>query len=221
MAGIIKSGVWQTTAENLSSPTFNFEDMASQAEQYLDSVRKQATQILMQAKEQVAAIETEARSRGQQHARQQAEQFSQQYLDQRLQSLLPALEQAVVAVQHARETWIRHWEQNTVKLAASIAERLVRRELSRNPEISLDWIREALELVTGEGQVTLHLHPGDYETLRPQVDLLISRLTKLGTATVVPDAAIEPGGCQVVTSFGNIDQQLQAQLQRIEDELLV
>src|SRR6185503_20628281 len=100
-------------------------------------------------------------------------------------------------------TWLRHWEQNTVRLAGAIAEKLVRRELSRTPEIQLAWLREALELVAGEGRVTVHLHPSDYETLGEQAQQLVSRLTKLGTAAIVPDPAIELGGCRVVTDFGS------------------
>ena len=219
MAGIIKSGVWHE-ATTLSAASFNFEDLSTRADGYLASVRRQAAQILAQAKEQVSAIETEARERGRQLARQQAEQSSQEYLDQRLKSLIPALEQSIAAIQHSRESWLRHWEQNTVKLAASIAERLVRRELSRSPEISLDWIRESLELVTGESRVTLHLNPADYETLGEKVSHLVNCLTKVGTATIVPDPAIQLGGCRVVTDFGSIDQQLSAQLQRIEEDLI-
>lgn len=219
MAGIIKSGVWHGAASTASPSSFNFEDISSQAENYLSSIRRQATQILVKAKEQVAAIEVEACDRGRQTAKEQAERFSQEYLDQRLQSLIPALEQSIAAIQHSRETWLRHWEQNTVRLAASIAERLVRRELTQTPEIPLDWIREALELVTGESRVTLHLNPVDLETLGARAQQLMNCLTKIGAATVLPDPTIELGGCRVVTDFGSIDQQLSAQLKRIEEDL--
>lgn len=218
MAGIIKSGVWHEVG-GMAPVTFNFEDMTSKADHYLDSIRRQATQILTQAKERVSAIEADARERGRQTAVQQATQIAQQHLDKRLQSLLPALEQSITAIQHSRETWLRHWEQNTVRLAVSIAERLIRKELSKTPEISLDWIREALEYVTGEARVTLHLNPADYETLGEHAQQLLDRLTKLGAATISPNPAIEPGGCQVVTDFGNIDNQLSSQLQRIQEEL--
>jgi flagellar assembly protein FliH len=220
MAGIIKSGIWQHAANTAAPASFNFEDIATQADSFLSSVRRQATQILTQAKEQVAAIEAEARLRGQQAALQQAEKSSQEYLDQKLKSLLPALEKSIVAIQQSRASWLQHWEQNTVKLAAAIAERLIKRELSRTPEISIDWIREALELVTGQGSVTIHLHPTDHEALGDQVQPLISQLTKLGATTVLPDPGIEPGGCRVVTEFGSIDQQLSVQLKRLEEELI-
>jgi flagellar assembly protein FliH len=219
MAGIIKSGIWQQAANTANPAAFNFQDIASQADDYLTSIRRQATQILTQAKAQVAAIEAEARLRGQQAAIEQAGKSSQEYLDQKLKSLLPALENAITAIQQSQATWLQHWEQNTVKLATAIAERLIKRELSRDPEISIAWIREALELVGGQGSVTVQLHPTDYETLGEQVQPLIRRLTKLGPATVVPDPGIEPGGCRVLTEFGSIDQQLGVQLKRIEEEL--
>lgn len=218
MAGIIKSGVWHESG-GTAPISFNFEDMSSKADNYLDSIRRQATQILTQAKERVAAIEAEACERGRQAAIQQATQIAQQQLDQRLQSLLPALEKSITAIQHSRETWLRHWEQNTVQLAVSIAQRLIRKELSKTPEISLEWIRTALEYVTGEARVTLRLNPADYETLGEQAHQLVDRLTKLGAATISPDPTIEPGGCQVVTDFGSIDNQLSSQLQRIQEEL--
>ena len=218
MAGIIKSGVWHEVG-GTTPISFNFEDMSCKADNYLDSIRSQATQILTQAKERVAAIEAEARERGRQAAIQQATQLAQQHLDTRLQSLLPALEKSITAIQHSRETWLRHWNKTPFDWRWSIAERLIRKELSKAPEISLDWIREALEYVTGEARVTLHLNPADYETLGEQAQQLLDRLTKLGAATISPNPMIEPGGCQVVTDFGSIDNQLTSQLQRIQDEL--
>jgi flagellar assembly protein FliH len=219
MAGIIKSGVWHSGANTLTPLSFDFEDISTRADTYLASIRHQAAEILAKAKTQVAAIEADARERGQQAAREQAQRSSQEYLDQRLQSLIPALEQSIAAIQHSRETWLRHWEQNTVRLATSIAERLIRRELTRAPEISLDWIRDALELVTGESRVTLHLNPADMETLGERAGQLMTSMTKIGAASVIADPAIELGGCRVVTDFGSIDQQLSAQLKRIEEDL--
>ena len=219
MAGIIKSGVWHGVPSTVSPASFNLEDMSTQADTYLASVRRQAMDILNAAKERVTVLEAEACHRGRQAAKEQAEQFAQEYVDQRLRTLLPALEQSITSIQHSRETWLRHWERNTVQLACAIAARLVQRELSQSPEISLEWIRQALELVTGESRITLHLNPNDMETLGDRVRELTTRLAKVGAADVVADASIEPGGCRIVTEFGSIDQQLSTQLKRIEEDL--
>ena len=48
---------------------------------------------------------------------------------------------------------------------------------------------------------------------------LIDAMSSLGDAEVTPDAAVSQGGCRVETRFGTIDQQIESQLQRIEEEL--
>ena len=80
-------------------------------------------------------------------------------------------------------------------------------------------MREALELAAGEDHLRLHLNPADHETLGPRVTLLIKELSGLATPEVVADPAITRGGCRVETRFGVIDQQFEAQLARIEEEL--
>ena len=80
-------------------------------------------------------------------------------------------------------------------------------------------IREALELAAGSAQVRLHLHPEDHKALGGQVQLLVQEMSGLGEAEVIADAGVSRGGCRVETRFGTIDQQFEAQLARIEEEL--
>ena len=89
-------------------------------------------------------------------------------LGQQLATLLPALGQAVAEIRQAKQAWLTHWEQSAVHVASAIARRLVRRELSRSPEITLTLVREALELAAGSSHVRLHFNPADHEALRPR-----------------------------------------------------
>jgi flagellar assembly protein FliH len=122
-------------------------------------------------------------------------------------------------VQHAKQAWLAHWEKSGVHVAAAIAQRLIRRELAQKPEITLTLIREALELAVGSSELRIQMNPGDHQALRPQVETLIAELSPLGSAELVADPQIRPGGCRVETRFGVIDQQFEAQLARIEEEL--
>ena len=62
--------------------------------------------------------------------------------------------------------------------------------------------------------------PEDYKSLGRQVRALIDAMSALGDAEVTPDPAIGQGGCRVETRFGAIDQQIESQLKRIEEELV-
>jgi flagellar assembly protein FliH len=143
----------------------------------------------------------------------------QRELGAQLATLLPALGQAVAEIRHAKQAWLTHWEKSAVHVAAAIARRVIRRELSSHPEIAMVLVREALELAAGSSHVRLHLNPADRDALQPQIDALLQELSGLGRPEVVADPQISRGGCRVETRFGTIDQQLEAQLARIEEEL--
>lgn len=220
MGFVIKSGQLKPSGTTSRTAKFNFEDMAETATRYLESVRKSAQQILDQAQQQAKATIDQARRHGEQQGRVAAQQAALAELDTRWNSLRPALEQAVDSVQQLRHAWVRQWEQNAVRLVMAVAERLVRGELSRRPEISRAWTREALELAAGSATVSLHLNPADYESLGRIRDEVAESLRGLFPSHIVPDPEIEPGGCRVVTEHGHIDHQLRSQLARIEEELM-
>jgi flagellar biosynthesis/type III secretory pathway protein FliH len=194
---------------------FNFDDMAFQADQYLKKVRAEAAQIVAKAQQQADAVRQQARQEGHQAGWQAVEQI----VRQQLATALPALKNAIQDIQHAKQAWLAHWEAGAVHVAAAIAQRLIRRELTRHPEITLTLVREALELAAGSSQVRIHLNPADHQQIGPQAEMLIKELSTLTTAELLPDPQITPGGCRVETRFGVIDQQFEAQLQRIEEEL--
>jgi flagellar assembly protein FliH len=130
------------------------------------------------------------------------------------------MQKAVEELAHTRQAWQRHWEAWAVGLAAAIAARIIRRELAHQPEISQDWIREALELAAGSGDMVLRLNPKDEAALGDRAQRITQELSRLGTVRIVADPQISAGGCKVETQFGSLDQQVEAQLARITEELL-
>lgn len=199
---------------------FNFDDMTDKAHRYLDQIRAEAGRILADAKQEADAIRRQAEAEGRRAGQEAFEQTVQKQLAGQLATLMPALKQTIRDIQHAKQAWLAHWERSAVHVAAAIARRIVRRELSRTPEITLTLVREALELAAGSSQLRIHLNPTDHETLASQVENLIRELSTLEATQLVADPEITPGGCRVETRFGVIDQQIEAQLARIEEELI-
>ncbi|MDA1053681.1 MAG: FliH/SctL family protein [Planctomycetota bacterium] len=219
MAGIIKAGQLDRSATTLQSAAFNFEDMSDRAHSYLSVVRRQAEQILQNAQDEAAQIAAVAHAEGRQAALQEAQQSIGATLDQQLATLLPALQQAVQDIRHSKAVWLTYWESQTITLATAIAERVIRREVVNAPDITVDLIRDALELAMGAGQLTIQLSPQDYDALRDRAEGLANQLGKLGATNIVADPDVSPGGCRVVTEFGVIDETFEAQLARIAEEL--
>jgi flagellar biosynthesis/type III secretory pathway protein FliH len=57
--------------------------------------------------------------------------------------------------------------------------------------------------------------------LDSQREPIEQQFNQLATAKIVADPDISPGGCRVVTDYGVIDQQIESQLARIEQEAIM
>jgi len=199
---------------------FNFDDMAERANRYLDEVREQAKEILAKAAEDGQRIRKQAEEAGRRAGEQKVDEKLDQKVGQQMQTLLPALRQAIEDIQHARHAWLTRWEQQGVHVAAAIAARVIRRELAATPVISLDLLREALDLAGGGGRLRVRLSPPDHAALGAQASRLVEQCARLAPAEIIADESITPGGCRVETEFGAVDQTIEAQLKRIEEELI-
>lgn len=220
MATIIKhASQFHESGAAVRGVAYDLSDMAGQAEDYLQDVRAEAARIIQQAKQEEVEIRSQAEEAGRQAAQAEIERILDEKVAQQMKTLTPALRAAVQQIDDSRQDWLHHWETSVVELACAIAERIVRREIQEKPEITIEWITEALRLSGGAADITLRLNPADYETLGGQANRLAEQFNPAAPAKVIADEKIIPGGCRVETQFGAIDQQIETQLQRIAQEL--
>ena len=216
MSTIIKASDRSRTAQPVA---FNFDDIATRANQYLDTVRAEAAKIIAQAQTEAVALKKKAEMDGHRDGMASVGKMVEERLGKELNTLKPALLQAVEEIRHAKQAWLQQWEQSAIHVAAAIAGRLVRRELTQRPDVPIALVREALELAAGSAQLKIRLNPTDHANLHDQVQSVVRELTPLADAELIPDPQITAGGCRVETRFGVIDQQFESQLARIEEEL--
>ena len=219
MAGIIKSDGRHLASPTQKAAAFNVEDMQLRAEAYLAEVKQQAAQIINQAQQQATQIRQQAKVDGAEDALAAAKASLKPELDQRLQQLLELIVQVVDEVRQEKDAWLRQWETSAVHLSTAIAERVIRREVSGSVEVSEGLVRESLELAAGCKQISIHLNPADYELLGDNITLISQELANVSPAQIVRNEKVSRGGCLIETEHGSIDQQIETQLARIEEEL--
>ena len=220
MATIIKSGLrtGHTTAPRRVA--FNFDDMAEQADAYLQGVRAEAAKIIKEACAEAEAVRSVAEREGYQAAMDEAEHRVDEKIAQQMKTLLPAMGEIVEGIRQARQTFTAHWEASAIHVARVIAEKVIRQNLPRMSEVTPTLIREALELAAGSQHIRLHLNPADHESMGSVAEQIIHELSSVASTQIVSDPNISPGGCRVVMPMGIVDQQFEAQLDRIEEELV-
>ena len=220
MATIIKREMQQhASGTELRNVVFDLADMSNQADIYLHEIRAEAAKIIQQAEQEATTIREKAELAGKQAAEAAIERILDEKVAKQMQTLTPALASAVRQIEDSKQDWLRHWESSATQLACAIAARLVRREIKTQPEIALQWIQEALTMCAGAAEITVRLHPNDHETLGKQVQQLVDVFHAAAPANIVSDPSISTGGCRVETEFGHIDQQLETQLERLQEEL--
>src|SRR5262245_3178843 len=198
---------------------FSFSDMRGQANDYLGTVRAEAAKIVQQAHQQAEQIRRQAETAGRKAAEAAIERVLDERVGKRMETLLPALEKLLVEMNNTKAQLLERWEQSSLRVATAIAQRIIRRELAQDPQITLDLISDILRLAAGMTEITLHISPTDYENLGTQVARLANTVGQLAASAVVADPKVSPGGCVVRTKFGEIDGQIESQLKRIEEEL--
>lgn len=218
MASVIKAGEIASLG-GTSSSAFNFDDMAQHADAYVRQVREQAGKIVAEARAQADQIRKQAELEGLKTARATMQAQVEAEAARRMEAVLPALRAVVAETATAKEAWLAKWERDGVRLSIKIAERILRRELTTRPELPLTLVRESLELSASGEAVRISLNPEDLQAFGKQIELLLRDMKRTAEAEVVTDETMTRGGCRIETKHGSIDQRLEAQLKRIEEEL--
>jgi flagellar assembly protein FliH len=219
MAGILKTMIPKSVAVLRDQALAEASEITADTRRYCDEARREAETLLEAAKLEAIEIRQRAAADGLLAGRAEAAQEVRAAVQRQLAEAPATWASVLQAVQRSRQEWLARWEREALDLSVAIAERLIRREVQQQPEITLDLIRETLQLAAGRNRCQLALHPSDLELLSEQLRQLQSDLGKSVTVELVADARLERGGCRLLTEFGVIDQQWSTQIARVLEEL--
>ena len=103
-------------------------------------------------------------------------------------------------------------EEDTIKLAIAIARRVLRRELSIDPDAILGLVKAAFQRLNARETHRLRVSQRDAETLRDHR----ARLDLPAKLEISGDASMTPGSAIFETSRGELDASVDSQLAEIE-----
>jgi flagellar assembly protein FliH len=206
-------------------------DAQETAERILAQAREEADRLLADAR---SAIETWWAERRSEDAEAEAEAAERGYRDgleqgraeaeQRLQAEYAArLEEArsVLELAHRhKETIIQEAEPFLVELSTAIAGKVIRRQLTLEPEWVLEMIRSVLSRRREQGLISLCVSPAQYSFVSDAKEDLQQALDPQAELMIVPDPSVADHGCVIRTSFGSLDARVDTQLAEIKQALL-
>jgi len=141
---------------------------------------------------------------------QEGEAAGTQAAEARLGPVLEKLAQTIAGLGGYRRRLRQEAEADLVRLAVAIARRVLRRELSVDPEALLGVVKAALERMAARERCSVRLHPSQMEAVRRHLE---------GgglNVEIAADHSLEPGAVIFESAAGSVDAGVETQLNEIE-----
>ncbi len=223
MASVLKSKSFTLGSNTAQTEVFNWEDVASRAKQYIDTVREQARQLLQESQLECTRIQAHAKEEGTRLGESQVErlamQMAGQIAEKRVQEAVRSVSALCEELEAATQQWLRQWQHETITLAIGITEKILARQIESDPSILISWIEDAVRLIQGQRQIVLRIHPEDAQRLSTALSELVDDMKPSVEVQVVEDVAVGKFGVILQTPDTTIDRSLQTQLKRLVEEL--
>lgn len=217
-----------------ASPAFNFSDLEGEARALVARARIEAEQLLADARRTAAALQQQAHTDAEQRRRAGYEEglrrgreagFAQARREAAEQSLAEAraeigrltsaLAAALAEYDRRRHALLAAAESGLIELAVAIARRVCHTLADTSPEPAAAAARALLERAAHHGDVTLHVHPAEFERLRQVAAEFVEQLGRRTHVQLVSDPQVTRGGCVLRTAHGVLDAALEQQLDRV------
>jgi len=118
------------------------------------------------------------------------------------------------------ETVIESSENDLLQIALSIAQKIIKKEVSQEPEMVLSFVQEGLKAVSSTETAVIRIHPQDMELLMRKRPELLETIGGTTFLTIEPDSKLSPGDCLIETPNRIVDTRPDIQLAEVKRKLL-
>jgi len=191
------------------------EEAESQAQKIMDEARDNVLRIEEEAKKKAEEIIAEARQKALDEGRDKGFKTGEEEAKRLIERLHEILNSAI----DERRKILDSTERQLVDLVLLITRKVVKVISETEKSVVMENVREALKKVKGETQITIKVNTRDMELTSKHKKEFIAAVESLKQVRVEEDSRVDPGGCIITTSFGDIDARIQNQLHIIEKSI--
>jgi flagellar assembly protein FliH len=119
-----------------------------------------------------------------------------------------------------RKRLVRESEVAVIRLSCEVARKIVGEAADTNETVASDIVKEALEHLVDKQKVTIRVNPEDVAVLKRNQSEWLAAANSTGSVKILEDARIRRGGCLVEGDSGNVEAQIDRQVEVIEKALV-
>jgi flagellar biosynthesis/type III secretory pathway protein FliH len=133
---------------------------------------------------------------------------------------LEALTAMTKSIPQIKKDILEKGENQMVKLAMAIAEKILNQEVATRKEIILEVLKGALKNIAETEGMKIRLNPQDFRYMMEVKKDFLQSFDGIRNVVFEEDSSIKRGGAVVETMFGEVDARLESQLKEIKTALL-
>jgi flagellar assembly protein FliH len=214
-------------------------DIRRQGELIVEQARKRAEKLIADAQAERARLiagaaekgredgKTQGIAEGRKAGAQQGREAAMKEYKAKVDAIVATWTAATAELTAARESMLSEARTDLIRLAAGIAEKIVKRHVQVNPETVVDQLEAVLRVVMHASELVVAVNPDDRGVLAEAVPELLARFDGVKHVALVDDAGLARGSCVVRTrqstgssGGGEIDASIATQLERIVEAIV-
>ena len=191
------------------------EEAEAEAKTIIEDAAKTAEQNIQEAEAKAETIIQEAKSKAYEEGRDEGFKKGEEEVDRLIERLHVIINAAI----DKRKVIVENTERQLVDLVMLIAHKVVKVISEAERKVVLENIKEALNKVKKETEITIRVNTVDLNLTTKNKKRFIALIENLEHITVEEDSRVDPGGCIIETSFGDIDARISTQLSVLEEKI--
>jgi len=188
------------------------KDAANNAKQHYDNGTTSAVAV----EERIKNAESEAYNNGYSDGMHEGRTMEKE----KLFLSLVSVEKLIEILTTLKTELLERSEADILTLSMAIAEKIINEEVSVNRDVIVGVLNGIIRDIRDKEGLRIRLNPDDYNYLTEIKPEFLSNNPDVNNVKFEVDGQIQQGGAVVETNFGEMDAQLNHQLQRIKESLL-
>ncbi len=168
-----------------------------------------------EALERLKQLQEEAYTQGYDLGRDEGQESAYRELSGAIAERIQKIDKAVAKLESMQPDLVRQNEASLVSLVYQLAKKIAMTEIAEKPELILEVLKQAAVDAQEEQNLLIRLSPQDLQFIESMKERLAKDFEFLKRAKFEESSEIQPGGCVIVTNYGQVDASIEKRLEKV------
>jgi flagellar assembly protein FliH len=187
-----------------------------EAQEIIKRAQEEADSIIEQAQEEARQTKLSAYEEGFQIGKAEAMMLIKEDFKETLMSA----QNILVSIEKEREECLEDEQDRIYKSIVLIAKHLLKKDLSINPQMSTEFISQAIKKLNSKAQVKIYLDTDTAQSMHLAKNELLEANPGLENLIMLANPALKPGDLILESNSERLDLRLDTQLEELASEIL-